>query len=266
MKKVSIILTYLDRPKNVCISSIRNQTYENIELVEGREEDFGFKEKRGVGFMRNLLAKKATGDILLFTDSDGKLHRDFVKNIVKIFEKYNPDAVSGLPVAPKRNKTDFLSYILGVEYEARVREMGEGFVSVGAGTCLAVKKNVFEDVGGFIETKTFGEDWAFSKEMENKGYKIWHTNKAQIIIYEWENLWKYLKKQLKYSYYRIYHAKKYKHITDEYPLVKTDFSRYNIKEKLFFPIFWTIRAFSWFLGGAYGFIKFMILNKELKEE
>ena len=136
-------------------------------------------------------------------------------------------------------------------------------MSVGAGTCLTIKKKVFEDVGGFIETQTFGEDWAMSAELEKKGYKIWHTNKAKIEVYKWEPFWKYLKKQHIYAQYRIFHAKKFKHTTDEYPLLKIDFSKYNLKEKIVFPIFWCIRASVWLLGAWFGVYKYIILKEDV---
>jgi len=261
--KVSIILTYLDKPHPRCVESIKNQTYKNIEIVMGTEKDFGVDKKMGLGWIRNRLAERATGDILLFTDSDATMHPDFVKNIIKIFEEQNPDVISGIPMAPEREDTDFLSYILGVEYEARIRAIGEGFVSICSGTCFAVKREVFEDVGGLIETQTFGEDWYFSKKIEEKGYKIWHTNTARITVYKWESFWKYLKKQYVYAKYRVYHAKKFKHTTDEYPLMKTDYLRYNAIEKIVFPIFYGIRASVWILGAVSGVWDYIILRKEI---
>ena len=260
---VSVILTYLDKPLDECVWSIRNQTYDNVELIQGTESDFGIKEKKGIGWVRNRLSQRSNGQILLFMDSDAEMYPNFIEEIMKIFEEHNPDAISGLPVAPKREETDFLSYLLGVEYEARIRAIGEGFVSVGSGTCLAVRRKAFEDIGGFIETKTVGEDWAMSAEFEKRGYKIWHTNKAKVVIYKWETFWKYLKKQFKYSHYRIFHAKKFKHTTDEYPLMKTDYSKYNLKEKIVFPFFWSIRASVWLLGMIFGIFYYVILRRSV---
>lgn len=266
-----------------CIKSILRQTFENIEIilvdecasekmkdVMGKINDerlklFLFNEKNswGVGRARNFGASKATGDTLLFTDSDAEMHSNFIEEIMKVFEEHDPDAISGLPVAPKREETDFLSYLLGVEYEARIRAIGEGFVSICSGTCFAVKKEAFEDIGGFIETQTVGEDWFFSQVAEQKGYKIWHTNKAKIIVFKWESFWKYLKKQRIYAKYRVYHAKKFKHTTDEYPLMKTDYSKYNLKEKIVFPFFWIIRASVWLLGMIFGIFYYVILRRSV---
>ena len=260
--KVSVISTWADSPIEGWFESIKNQTYKNIEIIAGSEEDFNLP-KKGKCFMRNFLSKKATGDILLFIDADALMLPNTVEEIVRIFEDKEVDAVSGLPIAPPREKTNFLNYLLGVEYEERIRSMGEGYVSVAASTCFAIKKSVFESVGGFVETyhKTVGEDWYLSMMLIQKGYKIWHTNKAKIYHFTAETLFKYLKKQFYYAWYRVYHTKKFGKVRDEYPIAKFNFKKYNIKEKIVFPFFYLLRALVWIFGAIYGVWTFYITRR-----
>jgi GT2 family glycosyltransferase len=265
--KVSIILTYppFEPPLPKCILSIKNQTYKDVEIISGTEKDFGFTEKKGLGFMRTFLAKKATGEILIFFDTDATMFPNFIEVIVNLFTTKDIDIISGLPCAPPRKETDFLNLLLGVDYESRILQIQEGYVSVAAGTCMCVKKDVFFDIGGFITTQTFGEDWYFSSEAIQKGYKIWHTNKARIYHYTGENLVKYLKKQYKYAHYRIFHAKKFKRMKDEYVLLNFNLSKLRIYEKLFYLLLVVTRGFIWIAGAVFGVIKFHLLKQSINE-
>jgi len=149
-----------------------------------------------------------------------------------------------------------------VEYEERIRSMGEGYVSVAATTCFAIKRSVFLDIGGFVEKFKggIGEDWYFSEELTQKGYKIWHTNKAQIYHYTGETLFKYLRKQFYHAWYRVYHTKKFGKIKDEYSITKFNFKKYNSIEKIVFPFFYSLRAMVWILGAIYGVYYFYIIK------
>lgn len=213
--------------------------------------------------MRNFLAKKAKGEIILFMDSDAVMKKNCVEEIVKVFKKTDADAVSALPITPPREKTNLLNYLLGIDYEGRIRKMQEGYVSVAATTLFAIKKNVLEEVGYFNERHVFGEDWYFTKTMTNRGYKIWHTNKAKLYHYTAETFWKYLKKQFRYAEYNVYHSLKFKVIKDEYPKFHLGFKNYKKKfHKLAFFSLFIIRGLVWILGAINGTIKFVILKKD----
>jgi GT2 family glycosyltransferase len=258
--KVSVISTWWGKPIDGWMDSIKKQSYRNIEIVAGTEKDFGINERKGAGFMRNFLSKKSTGDILFFIDADAIMKGDCIEHMVKIFEEKDVDAISGLPAVPPREESSFLNHLLGVEYEERIRAMGENYVSVAASTCFAVKKDTFDRLGGFTEMFKggIGEDWHFSTVMTKQGYRIWHTNKAQIYHYTAETFFKYLKKQFYHSWYRVYHTKKFGKARDEYPLLKLNLKKYDTKEKIIFPFFYLLRLCVWILGGTYGIYTFYI--------
>jgi len=265
--KVSVISTWWDKPVDGWMDSIKNQTYENIEIVAGNEESFGFKERMGAGKMRNELSKLSHGDIILFIDADAVMMPNVVEEIVKIFKEKDVDAVSGLPIAPPREKSNLLNHLLGVEYEERIRSMGEGYVSVAASTCFAIKRSVFFDIGGFVETFKggIGEDWYMSAVLTQRGYKIWHTNKAEIYHFTGETLFKYLRKQFYHAWYRVYHVKKFGKIKDEYSITRFNLKRYNFLEKVIFPLFYLLRGSIWLIGAMYGIYTFYILKRGDKQ-
>ena len=113
-KLVSIIVpiynveNYLD----ACITSIVEQTYENIEIIlvddgspdnsskiyeEWKKKDNRIKiikkQNGGLSDARNVGLKAAKGDLILFVDSDDFLNIDAVEKSVKVMDKHKADVV-----------------------------------------------------------------------------------------------------------------------------------------------------------------------------
>ena len=111
-KIISIIIPcynssrYLDK----CLKSLTNQSYTNIEIVivdNGSEDDsleicktYQLQDKRikiytedkgNQGAARNLGIEKATGDYLMFVDSDDYVSCDFCQIALSSIEKYRSD-------------------------------------------------------------------------------------------------------------------------------------------------------------------------------
>lgn len=103
MKKVSIIVPVYNAELYLkpCIDSILNQTYQNIELIlvdDGSSDNSSTiyneysgdyrvniikKENGGVSSARNIGIKKATGDYIMFVDSDDYIELTMVEEYVK---------------------------------------------------------------------------------------------------------------------------------------------------------------------------------------
>jgi mycofactocin glycosyltransferase len=281
--KITIIIPFrkLLPVTRACISSVLNQNYKNIEVItiSDREKtlelntnhifmegDFGPGEKRNAG------AKVATGDILFFLDSDCIMLPNTLENLIKVFNETQADAVSGKPLTPK--KGNLLCYLTGLEYEYRFEQMGENFVSIAATTCFAVKANVFKKIGGFEDYtsgEATGEDWDFSKKLTSNNFKIFHTNKVQVIHeHGSDSIKKFFYRHYMHARYRPTHYKKHKQGFDEYMtrslFIKTfvllaipQTLSILVKKKepkiLLLPFISILRNFSWVLGIIIGFVK-----------
>lgn len=282
--KVSIISPFVNKNQKilVCIKSLKNQNYKNIEIIVLSEKVklnirdvksiFNPKE-RSVSEKRNYGAKIATGDVLLFLDYDCIAKKDSIENLVKVFQETEADAVTGKTLAPKNG--NLLGIATGLEYEDRFDQMGEGYVDVAATTCFAVRKKVFENVGGFQDYskkhRAVGEDWDFSSRLRKKGYKIYHTNKFQVIHnHNDETLQHWFKRRVQHSRYRVVHLKKHKQAADQYSSWKMFLSstvllsiptvirmfRKTKNTKLFaLPIYALLRNIAWLIGFISGFIE-----------
>jgi glycosyltransferase involved in cell wall biosynthesis len=281
--KVSIIIPFRERNKVLerCVEAVKEQTYKNIEIILVSDKAKFENENiislintncKGVGEKRNFGAKRATGNIFFFLDSDCILKKDSVQKLVEIFKKHKTDAVSGKPLAPK--KSNIIGIATGLEYEDRFNQMEEDYVNVAATTCLGVIKESFKKIKGFsdyTEGEATGEDWDFSVKLRRKGLKIFHTN--QVAGYHEQvsnNLFYYLNRQKLHAEYRVKHYKKYKKSVDEYSSWKMLISssillslptiiriyRETKNSKIFIlPFISFFRSIFWFVGLIEGIIK-----------
>lgn len=99
---------YLDR----CMESVTNQTYKNLEIImvdDGATDscpqkcdEWASKDERvkvihkknaGLGMARNTGIENATGDYIVFFDSDDYIANDAIEKAVKSVEKYDSELV-----------------------------------------------------------------------------------------------------------------------------------------------------------------------------
>ncbi|OLR59195.1 hypothetical protein BHF70_05890 [Anaerostipes sp. 494a] len=109
-KKVSIIIpvynteSYIER----CVKSLVSSTYKNIELIlindASSDNSFGIcqelsnqyscirllnnKKNRGVSYTRNRGLRFATGELIMFTDSDDWVENDYVERMVEEYYRH----------------------------------------------------------------------------------------------------------------------------------------------------------------------------------
>ncbi len=97
--KVSVVIPVYNEQKSIsnCLSSLLEQNYESLEIIvvdDGSNDEslniiknFPVKllrqNHKGPGLARNLGAKYAKGEILVFVDGDMTFDKDFIKNLVK---------------------------------------------------------------------------------------------------------------------------------------------------------------------------------------
>lgn len=112
--KVSIIVPVYNVEKYIekCLDSLINQSYKNVEIVvindgstdnsiniimdkyNSNDRIYIYNKKNGgLSSARNLGLDKATGDYLLFVDSDDWLELDCVEKLVDVIESQNADII-----------------------------------------------------------------------------------------------------------------------------------------------------------------------------
>ena len=177
------------------LDSIFDQAHEDFELlvvddcstdntVEIAEryacELIRFNSRHGPAFCRNRGAEKARGDVLVFTDSDCIVERDWLANIQRYMIREDVDAIMGrLVLMPSTFLGDSIS-ALGfpaggaVGFEKIWRLDGNGFTDSLSSCNCVIRKDIFWKAGGFDETFPFpgGEDSLLAYNMRGMNYRI----------------------------------------------------------------------------------------------
>ena len=125
--KVSIIIPIYKVENYIqeCLDSVLNQSYQNLEIIlvdDGSPdkcpeicEEFGKKDKRikvihqknqGLSGARNTGMKNASGDYILFLDSDDYISKNYCSQAVKMAEEMKSDIVVGEIITVDENGAD----------------------------------------------------------------------------------------------------------------------------------------------------------------
>jgi len=181
--KISVIIPTLNEEKYIekTLLSIKAQTIKQpyeIIVSDGKSKDRTVEiakkyadkivvcNKNGISVGRNLGAKYAEGEILVFIDADTILLPNTLEEVYKEVKKKNVALVS-CPVAPSSYSPSF--YFLYWFYN----QFSKNSIKVGkpqiAGMFMATKKEMFDLVGGFDENLKILEDYDFSERISKFG-------------------------------------------------------------------------------------------------
>ncbi len=183
---VSVIVPTLNEERHIgaCIDSIKKCGYpiHNYEIivVDNGSTDSTVERVRSYGItvlvdttktvagLRNLGSSKAKGDIYAFLDADCRVAKYWAKNGVSVLrDRAVGMAGSLLGIPQEANWIEKTWYL-----HLRSRENGQGDVKyINSGNCF-VRKEVYEELGGFSEELCSGEDVDLCKRITDKGYKI----------------------------------------------------------------------------------------------
>lgn len=231
---ISIIIPNRDHPKEImrCVNSIfensPNQKFEiiivddesnNSEVINfyntlySKHNNFDLlRGSRPFNFSRacNQGAAKATGDFLLFLNNDTEvIDPNWLTNLAGVLQIPGVGVVGPKLFYPD-GSVQHAGIVIGLEGHASHVFMGVksdiytpyGYVdwmrnvSAVTGACMMVRRDVFEQVGGFDESLTlaFG-DVDLCLRIIDAGYRIVYTPDVKLIHYEGRSRGKYIPKQ-----------------------------------------------------------------------
>ncbi|VVM08307.1 glycosyltransferase family 2 protein, partial [Methylacidimicrobium tartarophylax] len=194
---VSVCLVHHDRPQLLAqaLDSLRAQDYPHFEVVladsgserpesslflENLDAEFSQRgwrilrlENRGPGAARNLAAKAARGEFLLFMDDDNVARPEEIACFVRVARKTGADIVTCAQAVFKGDEPPPLG-----SPPDRVCIFPGPFLSVGlfrncfGDTNALIRREVFVAVGGFSEDDGFSEDWELFIRAGLAGFRI----------------------------------------------------------------------------------------------
>lgn len=182
----SVVIPTLNEEKyiGILLAALTKQTYKHfrIILVDGNSEDNTTKEaekfkneldlkiittkKRGVSFQRNLGAKHAKEENLVFFDADTKPAPTFLEKLAEKVQKRNLDAATAWNIPLSNKLTDHVLFSLfNILYIDLLHKIRPG----GTGVFMYVKKHLFQKAKGFNEKIHFAEDFDLIRRLHKMG-------------------------------------------------------------------------------------------------
>jgi glycosyltransferase involved in cell wall biosynthesis len=164
------------------LESIKKQTFKDYEIIvadnNSRDKTKKIAKKYGCkivkgglpGKARNIGAKSATGNILLFLDADtGLKNKDFLDKAIKEFEKRKLDIAAPL-VYLKGKELDKLYF----DFWNRLTELFQySLTPFAGGWCIFIKKDLHNKINGFDEKIILGEDSDYvQRAIKSKLFKV----------------------------------------------------------------------------------------------
>jgi glycosyltransferase involved in cell wall biosynthesis len=215
---VSVVIPTFNSERYIgkCLQSVRNQTYDNIEIlvVDKNSEDktveiskrYGAKVIIGdldLSASRNRGIREARGRYLLSIDSDMELT---LRIIEECLEVVNCDENIGGVIIPEKS--------VGNSFWVKVRDFERSFYEgTEIESARFFRKDLVEKVDAFDEDIVFFEDSTLPQKIEKLGYNVKARINGEIQHHETNfSLWTWLKK--KYYYGKT--AQKYKEKHKEY--------------------------------------------------
>ncbi len=172
------------------------------EILKFPTVKYFFQQNAGPAAARNCGALEARGDILFFTDSDCLPHSDWLEIMMAHF--YKPQVVCVAGSYGIANPQSQLSRGIHGEILFRHRVLMPDFPSYFGSFNFAIKKSIFQEVGGFDVSyrQASGEDNDLSYKISSRGYKIYFAKDALVDHFHTQSLGKYLAEQYVHGFWR----------------------------------------------------------------
>lgn len=131
------------------------------DIIGSRLVILGNDKNEGFSAACNQGAKRAEGDTLLFLNNDVLVKGDYISPLEKIIRIY-PNALAGPQI---------------LNFDTGWNKFGDKLISYIAGWCLAMRKVVFQELGGFDEqfSPAYYEDIDLCYNALQKGFEFHQT-------------------------------------------------------------------------------------------
>jgi len=161
-----------------------------------------WQENRGPAAARNLGANAATGDVLVFTDSDCVPEPEWLERLIAGFDAERIVGVGGSYGI--RNDSSWLARLVHEEIVLRHERLA-GEVDFLGSFNVAYRRDAFMAAGGFDETfaRASGEDNDLAYRLQDAGGTLRFVPEARVAHYHPSRLVPYLRTQMRHGYWRM---------------------------------------------------------------
>ena len=172
---LSIKAQNFEYPYEIIVSD-SNSKDKTVEIARKYVNKVIITDKRGIGLGRNLGAKYARGEVLVFLDADTIV---LPNTLNELYRGLKPEtSLVTCPVLPSNYRTwNFFVYLFYNLFSQTSIMIKRPQV---AGMVMACRKKDFEKVGGFDENLNFLEDYDFSLKISRLG-KVKFVNSTFVL-------------------------------------------------------------------------------------
>jgi len=193
---------------------------DNTSAIVGKFPKARLLRQRPLGpaAARNSGAKRAKGEIIVFTDADCVPAKNWLKEMLRPFSDKN---VAGVQGAYRTRQKELMAVFTQIEVEHRYRKMQASKSVDWIGSySAAYRRSVFLELKGFDRAfkKASGEDPDLSYSIQEKGYKAVFNPEAVVFHSHPTSLAGYLRKKFQHAYWRVLLYKRHsgKALSDSY--------------------------------------------------
>jgi len=211
-----------------------NSSDDSCEMLQNSySEVFLIRNSENVGFSKanNQAVEKAKGKFVLLLNPDTLIAEDTLEKLIKLNSSktnigitgvklidgsgsFAPESKRGIPTAHATFNKLFgiTSKRTGKYYATHLKPNDSGVVEILSGSFMFLKKEIYDEVGGFDETFfMYGEDIDLCYRVLLKGYRNYYLADTKAIHYKGEST----KKDIKYLEYfnnamELFYEKHYK--------------------------------------------------------
>lgn len=130
-----------------------------------------------ISALRNMGARRARGELLVFLDADMVVPEGFLKKGKDYFDRGFTGALGFDTTVP--SDAGWVARVWG--QDLRFKDKKEINVDFLISRCIFIKKSTFEETGGFDELLKTNEDKDFTMRVAKVGYPLVYSNKLRLI-------------------------------------------------------------------------------------
>lgn len=224
--RVSVVVPVYNEERVIasCLDSLQKQEYRNLEIIvvdDGSTDETIsqvrsvrlLKQKhQGPGAARNLGAKKATGEILVFVDADMEFAPNFITKLVQPIIHGNKIGTFSKDEF-LLNKDNIWARLWNLNLGRPEEKMHPDNYPDQQHVFRAILKKEFNRVGGFDTTVGYTDDWTLARKLGvlavvAPGAKFYHRNPESLSEIWSQARWigknEFLTKSLVRRFYNLY--------------------------------------------------------------
>ncbi|WP_176505323.1 glycosyltransferase [Candidatus Methanoperedens sp. BLZ2] len=214
-------LMNINYPKNKYeILIVDNESMDKtVELIKKFQRNIPqlklfFEKRRSSYAARNMGVMNAKGEIIVFTDADCVVDKNWLINIVKSFSENSVGCVAGEILSAKWNNI-VEEYYAKKDIMSQKNTLNSEFLPYPMTANVAYRKEIFNKIGYFDEELISGGDADFAWRMQlETEYKIVYDQNAIVIHKHRSNMKSLFKQQFSYGYGSVLLYRKHNYFMD----------------------------------------------------